>query len=81
MADSPNFTSPLSDTVASPDVTDHVTPLGAKSVVCTTALNCTIPFALALAVLGDTVTEVTVGVPLTNRALLAKGDTENVFQT
>ena len=53
----------------------------AKFVVTTFADNCTDCPAATVDLDGVTVTEVTPGVPGINNALLANGDTENVFQT
>ena len=74
-------TFPLLSTVAYSLSTLHVTLLGAKFVVTTLAVSCTLCPADTVALAGLIVTLVTPGVPGINSALLANGETEKVFHT
>ena len=81
VASASTVTTPAAETLTSAALLDHTTVCGAKYSVSTTQERDTLPPLGTDAVVGDTVTEVTDGVPGTNRIEFANGDTENVFHT
>lgn len=62
-------------------VTVQITSVGAKPFTATSAVNCNVEPVFTVAVLGVTVTLVTVDFPVVNRIALLNGLTENVFHT
>ena len=75
------LTTPDADTVTSGLSLVHVTACGAKLVVATSAVNVSTCPADTVAVAGDTVTPVTVGVFGINAIAFANGETLNSFHT
>ena len=67
-------------TVEAP-VTVQITSFGAKPSTATSAVNCNVEPVFTVALLGVTVTLVTVDFPVVNRIALLNGLTENVFHT
>ena len=79
VAPSKTVTNPPAVTVANSLSLVHVTVCGAKFSVTTLAVSCTVCPTLTVAVLGVTVTLVTLGTAGTKTIACENGETQNVF--